>query len=56
MARQTPVFYNKKMYDRFVVQEVGFKMALISCSLAIDCDSFDVTCCCRLQDRFQFLY
>jgi len=54
MAIQTPVLYNKTLYDRFVVREVGFKMALISCCLVIDCENFDVTCCCRLQDRFQF--
>jgi hypothetical protein len=54
MARQKPVLYNKMMCDRFVVQEAGFKMASISRSLVIDCESFDVTCCCRLQNRYQF--
>lgn len=42
------------MYDRFVVQEVGFKMALVSCSLVIYWESFGVTCYCCLQDRFQY--
>ena len=56
MAWQTPVLYNKTMYDRFVVQGVGFKMALISCSLVTDYEIFGVTWCCRLQDRFQFFF